>query len=75
MSSLVSPTLKPTAPARRMGSDKDRSVLELWDLLLVFLDFTMKLHSRFFTTAVSPERIKKAGSWIFKNARKILNKS
>lgn len=75
MSSSVSSTLKPTAPVRRTGSDKDRSVLELWDLLFMFLDSTMKLHSRFFTTAVSPGRIKKAGSWIFKNACKILNKS
>lgn len=29
MSSSVSPTSKPTAPVRRTGSDKDRSVLEL----------------------------------------------
>lgn len=36
---------------------------------------SVKLHSRFFTTAVSPGRINKAGSWIFKNAYKTINKS
>lgn len=63
----MSPTLKPTAPVR---NDKDRSVLELWDLSFMFLDFNMKLHSRFFTAAVSPGRTKKAASQIFKNTCK-----
>lgn len=36
---------------------------------------SVKLHSRFFTTAVSPGRINEAGSWIFKNAYKTIKKS